>query len=164
MEIKDFDKKYYSEFVEMVGLFQAVMTELDPISNIPFKSDEDCRKYADQLIEDYRTMNGKLLIAIDEDGDITGFIQGIIDEHKGDVLHHLAHKPQPNGAIGVLYVKEKYRSRGIGRLLMETISDYFIKSGCPCIHFKVLANNENAIGLYEKLGFSPRSMIMQKIL
>ena len=50
-------------------------------------------------------------------------------------------------------VKEKYRRRGYGGLLLDHMMKTARKKGCEFIHLEVDVNNEGAIALYRKNGF-----------
>lgn len=51
-----------------------------------------------------------------------------------------------------LYVKDKYRGRGIGQKLLENIFSLAKKENCRRLRWQVLKWNKDAIKLYEKLG------------
>ncbi len=54
------------------------------------------------------------------------------------------------GHILNVAVLPEYRKRGVGRGLLETI---FMQTGLPYYTLEVRVSNEDAIGLYTKLGF-----------
>ena len=60
--------------------------------------------------------------------------------------------------IDALGVKEEYRNQGIGRKLLEFIKEYAIKHGYTNLKLTVNEENENAIHLYEKLGFKVKNI------
>lgn len=50
-------------------------------------------------------------------------------------------------------VHPNYRKRGLGRSLMVTLLEHAASNGLTCSTLEVRAGNENAISLYEKLGY-----------
>ena len=61
-------------------------------------------------------------------------------------------------------VLEKYRRQGIASRLMAYIEEYAIAHGASRIELAVHLFSEDAITMYEKIGFSPRAKRMEKDL
>jgi GNAT superfamily N-acetyltransferase len=51
-----------------------------------------------------------------------------------------------------LFVREEFRSRGIGKALLAAVARVAVDEGCYGIHWEVVDWNENAIEFYKKLG------------
>src|SRR5277367_4964439 len=51
-----------------------------------------------------------------------------------------------------LFVREKFRGKGIGKELLATVARVALEDGCYGIHWEVLDWNGKAIELYEALG------------
>ena len=51
-----------------------------------------------------------------------------------------------------LFVREKFRKRGIGRLLLAEVARIALEEQCHGIHWEVLDWNQRAIELYQGLG------------
>jgi GNAT superfamily N-acetyltransferase len=51
-----------------------------------------------------------------------------------------------------LYVKEKYRGKGVGRSLIDAVIDFAKKENCHKLRWQVSSWNESAIGFYKNLG------------
>lgn len=144
---KDIDKmqfdlqKYFSE-IDQTHEFQS------------YKDIDDAHLYMQKMIDDVNNMDGKIFIA-EENGKITGFIQGVIIEHKkgADIFYDLTHKPSKEGWVGLLFVKPEYRGGGTGQQLLDEMKKYFISKNCTSIKLLVLSDNKHAIAVYEKNGF-----------
>jgi ribosomal protein S18 acetylase RimI-like enzyme len=54
-------------------------------------------------------------------------------------------------------VRSEYRSRGIGRALLQELARLAVERGCGRLEWAVLDWNLPAIGFYEKLGARPNS-------
>jgi ribosomal protein S18 acetylase RimI-like enzyme len=109
-------------------------------------------------------MSGVVFVAINEGGEVVGFVQGIINGHKNDIMHNLSHNQGKDGWIGLLIVDEEYRNKGVGKKLLGQISDFFTKSGCSSVRLKVSNKNGRAIKVYKSLGFSERDFEFAKKL
>jgi len=59
-----------------------------------------------------------------------------------------------DGWIDVLAVSKPYRRRGLGKALILDGMDWLLGRGLNVIHLGVDAENKDALGLYESLGFS----------
>lgn len=127
-----------------------------------YDSMEAAHQYMDKMLNDVRNMRGKLLVAV-LDGEIVGFVQGVIIEHKRgeDAIYDLTHAEAKEGWIGLLFVEPECRGRGIGRSLLDEIKKYFEKSGCTCVKLLVLAENTGAIRVYRKNGFIGHQLEMR---
>lgn len=61
-------------------------------------------------------------------------------------------------------VTRRMRGRGVGKQLLDAVSDHARNEGCKSITCGVVANNAAAIRLYETEGFTPMRVIMGKTL
>jgi L-phenylalanine/L-methionine N-acetyltransferase len=83
-------------------------------------------------------------VAVDESGEIIGTV--MIDGKQRPAVRH-------RGELGI-NVAARWRGQGVGRALMERALACARESGVfTRIELIVLARNENAIHLYERLGF-----------
>lgn len=159
IKIRKFSDSDYNKIVCLVDDFQNYIVSIDQKKIVkPFDSKEDCKKYLDQLIDDTAKKKGAFYIA-ESQGEIVGFIQGIIDDNE-DTLYSLSHKSGAHGWIGEVYVDSSYRGQGIARLLIDKIILYFKEMNCSGVRLSIMANNENAHNVYSKIGFYERGIEM----
>lgn len=158
--IRDYIDSDFNVISRMIDQFQRHVVEIAEY-RLPklFDSQEDREKYLKQLLKDSTEKNGKFYIA-EIEGEIAGFLQGIIDQNTSDSLYCLTHEPGAHGWIGELYVDEKYRGQGIAKSLINKINDYFKKQGCIGVRLSVLASNSVARKVYKKIGFTERDVEM----
>lgn len=152
---KDIDKMQFD--------LQKYFSEIDQTrESQPYKNIDDAHHYMQKMIDDVRDMDGKIFIAEEENSQITGFIQGVIIEHKkgNDAFYDLTHKPSKEGWVGLLFVKPEYRGRSIGQDLLNEIKNYFKSKNCTSIKLLVLSDNKQAIAVYEKNGFMRHDLEM----
>jgi len=72
--------------------------------------------------------------------------------------------PTKAGRVDDLFVYPEYRSKNIGRLLMNKIEDYFKSKNCDVIKLNVFAPNIRAHEFYKKLNYQDRLIGMLKII
>lgn len=89
-------------------------------------------------------------LATDTSGQIVGFVWTKI--HGG--VHHDQHDHPEIGEIYVVGVSEPYRNRGISSLLLIRAMEYLRTQNLPAVMLYVDADNQLAIDLYSKLGFT----------
>jgi len=80
-----------------------------------------------------------LFLVAEEDGRVIGTVIGGFDGRRG-LLYHLA-------------VAASFRGRGVGSHLMDEVESRLRAKGCLRCYLMVLADNEEAIGYYEKHGW-----------
>lgn len=158
INIRQFNQNDFDETIGLIIDFQNYIAAKDRKSNCtPFQSQKEAGAYLRQLLDDVARREGRFFVA-EDNGQLVGFIQGIIDRHTDDTLYVLSHKPGAHGWIGELYVKQEYRGQGIAKKLISNLAKYFRENGCISMRLSVLADNELAIGVYEKIGFETRDL------
>jgi GNAT-family acetyltransferase (TIGR03103 family) len=94
---------------------------------------------------DSRSLN--YMVAEEEaTGDIIGTVTGV--DH-----HRLFNDPERGSSLWCLAVDPQSRHPGIGEALVRRLAEYFQARGAAHLDLSVLHDNEQAIRLYEKLGF-----------
>ncbi|MED4587083.1 GNAT family N-acetyltransferase [Brevibacillus choshinensis] len=121
------------------ALFEGTMGRVKP-------TDEKIKQLVDPLL----AKGCYYLIAI-EDSKLMGWI--LIGESKDQFTDRVI------GFIYELYVTPEFRGTGIAKQLMKRAIDHLKCEGYPEIRLGVFAEND-AIRLYEKMGFSIRNMTM----
>ena len=90
--------------------------------------------------------------------DIQWWPEGVfVAEHDGRVVGFVStatDRATRTGHIRNLAVAEEYRSRGIGRALIEEAQNYFRNNGMKFARIETLEQNERCVGLYPALGFT----------
>ncbi|MCV0395950.1 MAG: N-acetylglutaminylglutamine synthetase [Rhizobiaceae bacterium] len=79
-------------------------------------------------------------------GDVLGTVTGI--DH-----HRLFADPERGSSLWCLAVDPQARHPGIGEMLVRRIAEHFRARGAAFLDLSVMHDNEQAIALYEKLGF-----------
>ena len=80
--IREANENDYERIDEMQFELQEYFSEIDQLrESLPYRSINDAHRYMQKMINDAKSMNGKIFVA-EENGAIVGFIQGVIIEHK----------------------------------------------------------------------------------
>ena len=88
-------------------------------------------------------------------------IELLVESETDDILGFcIAYSKRASGKIEVLFVDEKYRRNGFGLKLLNSAVEWFKEKKIDKIELTVVYGNE-AVSFYEKLGFYPRSIIME---
>ena len=78
---------------------------------------------------------------------------------KYDEYDYLDYKCPRCGEITELVVSKEVRGKGIGKLLMTKMEEYFKSIDCEYISIDVFAYNTKGINFYEKEGYNTRGLI-----
>ena len=89
-----------------------------------------------------------------DDGNLVGYVNVL----RGDAnrIRHSAYI-----VMGILL---SYTGQGIGKLLLNKVDEWARKYGVTRLELTVMAHNENAIKLYEKMGFNKEGIKKNSIL
>jgi GNAT superfamily N-acetyltransferase len=83
-------------------------------------------------------------LVAEEDGGLVGLLVYY--------LVPFTYRAKPNLIIKELYVAQRYRSKGIGKLLMKTVTKEAEQRGCGMIKWWVAKWNQRSIEFYQRLG------------
>jgi ribosomal protein S18 acetylase RimI-like enzyme len=117
--------------------------------------------YARRILHRVPRNNGMIYVA-ESDSEVVGVVVGTILAQSGEDM--LEHVPSKFGEVLELVVSEGYRDKGIGTRLMNELEGYFEEKNCNIAGVGVLAPNDDAHRLYNKLGYVDRSFYMTKDL
>ena len=97
--------------------------------------------------------HGIFLVA-EADGRLVGFLIGTIDQSVP------IYRVVQFGCVRELWVDEKYRRAGVGRMLMNRAIERFLALGIPQIRLETAAVNEPARAFFTSCGFRPSTVEM----
>ena len=114
-----------------------------------FKSVEEVinKEYFENLIKNEEIYIAKV------DKEIVGYIIFNIKEKENSSMRY---RKQLN--IDAICVDERYRGKGIGTKILESIKEIAKTKGCTDLYLTVNQENENAIKVYEKFGFKVKNI------
>ena len=112
-----------------------------------------------EILEILACENTPVFVA-DEDGEVAGYAFCEIINSAG--TNNL--KARKTYYIDDLCVNEKFRGKGVGKLLYEHALNEAKKEGCDSLTLNVWHLNKNAVGFYEHLGMKPLKTTMETII
>ena len=155
--IIEYDEIYNEQIKDLLTELQEHIVDIDKEKyNIMTK--EYREEYFKKTIEEIKRYDGKMFLYKD-DNKILGLIVGIINNEETTEYDFKAPK---RGRVSELVVTKNARSKGIGKKLLESITEYFKENQCEDILIGVFAYNENAIKFYEKNNYHARLIEMTK--
>lgn len=97
------------------------------------------------------------------------FFYAISDRETKEQVGHLwlflkEKNNEKNLFIADIYIDEQCRGKNIGTQTLEWIDLKAKELGCALVSLHVFGHNQRAFKLYEKMGFSPFSIQMRKVL
>lgn len=109
-------------------------------------SEKELRKEFDELIK----KEDIFIYFLEEDKNIIGF---------ANILWIASKKVS---YLNDILIKEKFRGKGYGKILMDKFMDFSKKKGAKKLGLGVRVENKNAIRMYEKYGFKTIGLNMGK--
>jgi len=114
------------------------------------------KKALDQIFRRFLGSNDKCVYVAEADASLVGLMSIAVGESLYD------HKPWLE--IHELIIKDDYRSRGIGRLLLDEATGRARERGCACISLTADVDNPRAIKFYREYGFDSSEIVLEKEL
>lgn len=100
----------------------------------------------------------KFFYVAESDGKIIGSIEAEIVEPYEKDLYRITKV----GHINSIFVSQKYRNTGVGRLLMDEAMTWMKSKEVEMCTLGVVSGNNDAFAVYEKMGFKPERVKMWK--
>ena len=107
-------------------------------------SDEDLKK---DLIKQFENLS---ILVITDNDIIIGYLAYKIKEKHVKKLD-----------VDQLIITEKYRRKGLGKALMNEVKDIALKNDCDRIELNCWIFNEEAITMYEHIGFGRQRIVYE---
>ena len=158
MKIVEYEDKYLEDVKDLLVELEEYIVSIDK-DNLDLVHPEYRDKMALLDLKKVNENNGKCYLAI-ENNKAVGLIMGAIFPY--DEYDYLDYKCPKRGEIIELIVSKNIRSKGIGKLLMNKMEEYFKSLGCEYVLVDVFAYNENAIKFYNKNNYHNRMHTMIK--
>jgi len=131
---------------------------LAEVAKLTWHTDDTVQKMQDNYITEMLNKKSTaqvLLIAHKSDIPL-GFIHAC--EHKDEISAEVC------GTVTLLAVSPSAQGLGIGKQLMTAAENWAKSQGYRLLHLEVFANNNNAKGFYQSMGFKPETLHMIKPL
>ncbi len=158
MKIIEYEDKYLEDVKDLLVELEEYIVSIDKD-----KLDQLHPEYRDKMaildLEEVKENEGKCYLAI-ENAKVMGLIMGCIVKY--EEYDYLDYKCPKMGEVTELVVSKNVRNKGIGKLLLNKMEEYFKSKNCQYIKIDVFSYNENAIKFYEKDGYHNRMEIKIK--
>ena len=158
MQIVEYEDKYLEDVRNLLVELEDYIVSIDK-DNLDIVHQEYREKMAIKDLEEVNNNEGICYLAIDNN-KVVGLIMGCIFPY--DKYDYLDYKCPRRGEITELIVNKKARSKGIGKILMNKMEEYFKNKGCEYILVDVFGYNNNAFKFYSKDGYHTRMYTMIK--
>ena len=155
MKIIEYEDKYLEDLKDLLVQLEEYILSIDK-DNLDQLHPEYREKMALLDLEEVNNNEGKCYLAI-ENNKVLGVIMGILRTY--DEYDYLDYKCPRCGEVTELVVSEEARGKGIGKLLISKIEEYFKSINCKYITIDVFAYNTKGIKFYEREGYHTRGLI-----
>lgn len=98
--------------------------------------------------------SNSLCLVVEVDEKIAGYLVGYTKKVE-------SWRPIKRAEVESMYVKEKFRGKGIGKNLVEHFMEWSKKKGVKRVLVVAFAKNEGAIKFYKREGFIPLSFSLE---
>lgn len=155
--IIEYDKKYDEQIKDLLVELQEHIVNIDK-EKYNIITPEYREEYFKKTIEEVNKYKGKIYL-YKENNEILGLIVGLINNEKTEDYDFKAPK---RGRVTELIVTKKIRIKGIGKQLLDKITEYFEEQNCEDILIGVFVYNESAIKFYENNNYHTRMIEMTR--
>lgn len=159
MEVIEYLEKYDEQVKDLLVDLQENIVQLDR-EGYNILTSEYRQKYFDKMMSEVKKYQGKVFLALEKD-QVLGLIVGIINNENESTYDFVAPK---RGRITELVISKKFRSRGIGTILLDQMEAYLKQVGCEGVLLDVFGYNEKALAFYIEKGYFTRSIELMKKL
>ena len=154
MQIIEYNSKYDEQIKTLLVELQEYIAQID-------KEGYNIKElYFQKTMEEINSCNGKIFLA-SQNEKIVGLIIGVVNNEEENSYDFKAPK---RGRITELIVSQKYRTSGIGQILLNKMEEYLKNIGCKAILIECFGYNTNALKFYQKNGYFNRAIEMMKKL
>ena len=156
VRIRNAEKKDVKKVLNLLNQVLELHAKIRPDIFIPGTT-----KYTeDELLEIFVAENRRTYVAVDDTGNVLGYVFCIIIEQP----HSINMVPFTSLFIDDLCIDSAARGRHIGKALFEYVKKEAEQLGCYEITLNVWEGNDAAKKFYERIGMKPKETIMEYIL
>lgn len=159
MTIREHKTEDKSQVLNLFNEFGDFFVGIDKLKFI-IRAANYAETFLSEMLEN-TSVDGVVYVA-EDNNRVVGFIGGNIKDLTSE--NTVENVPMKKGRILELFVTKDYRSKGVGRILMEKLEEYFKKNGCHTVNVEVFAQNINAYNFYSSFGYENRNLDMMKVL
>lgn len=158
MEVKLRKAKYLD--IEMIEMIYVVNCVDEVKERFPEKKDEEIfesfrSKKNERMKYFEETINSEdsIYFVAEVDNNVVGFGEGFVKKNEGEIL----------GIIEKVYINNNYRSKGIGKKIVEKLMDFLKFKGVDFFEWRCYSSNTSSLKLAKSFGFETFSIGLRKI-
>lgn len=155
--IIEYNEIYDEQIKDLLVELQEHIVDIDE-EGYNIITNEYREQYLKKTMEEIKKYEGKMFL-YKENNEILGLVVGLINNEETKEYDFQAPK---RGRVSELVVTKKIRSKGIGKQLLDKITEYFEEKNCKDILIAVFAYNKDAIRFYEKNKYHARLIEMTR--
>lgn len=142
-----------SDAKAFINLQEEIFHETEFMYNVPNELELTVQQLRKDLIN-WKKLKSRTILVCILDGAFAGYA----------VIHGYKYSKAKHVASVHLAVKEAYHRQGIGKTLMEEVENWSKEREITKLELSVMAHNNNALQLFEKIGFQHEGKRLQSIL
>ncbi len=159
--IRKYSHKDKKQLIDIMNRFQDYIVAVDNMKRTR-RSPDYGKEYVKKTLKELRRHQGILYVGETGERKIVGIVAGIIE--KPTRISKFESIPNKSGRVTELYLDPEYRGQKMGKMLMQTIEQYFQKKQCTVIFVEVFAPNQSAYDFYKRSGYRDRDYNLIKVL
>lgn len=132
------------------GLFAEDAGNRDPTLSQDWPRLHAAAGFREQLDDD-----SKLLLVADDGGSVVGHLAGSMGQ-ASDI------RPIRVATLVSMYVMPSHRNGGVGARLVASFREWAVSAGADRLAVSAYAANEGAIRFYQRHGFAPRTVLLER--
>lgn len=156
MQIRQVEVKDKEQLVKLIVAFDKQSQRYLTKEQIEFRQYTNLEKAKVEEVEEYFSSGFAIFVA-DDGGRLVGLVVGNIKEKKNRVNNK-------EGFVEKWYVDSAYQGKHVGTKLFARLEGYFKESGCTHLALDTHIKNEEAIRIYDHMGFTKRLVTFYKVL
>lgn len=114
--------------------------------DLPPATADGPQRYARSLAERIGDTHTRTYVA-EKDGKIIGYVLGVMVDFAPEMFEQ-----EPSGFLADIFVDDAYRKAGVGRALVNKLSDWFRSNGIEYFEWHVAARNMDGVRFWQALG------------
>jgi len=158
--IKEYQPADKPRLIELMEILQDYLAGIDPLHR-HHRLPEYGELYTKGLLQRVSKSDGVIYLA-KQGEEALGCITGNIEEFNAE--QRTGTSGVRNGRVLELVVKEDCRGKGIGKMLMQKMEEYFRSKSCDIIRIEVFVPNDDAHKFYDRLHYHDRVVDMVKLI
>jgi ribosomal protein S18 acetylase RimI-like enzyme len=132
------------------ALFDEDAGQRDPFTNLNWPNEQGNEHFTERVTDDHSRC-----LLVETTDQVIGYLAGYLNE-KTEL------RPVRVAKLESMYVEKDYRSRGVGKSVATDFLEWASTRGATRASVSVFAANDRAIEFYQRLGFEPKTLSLER--